>query len=183
MADLSLLSAALLTFGVDPSYIGIFIEGHAEYPTNEDLPDGFAERIEILRSAVRAGELETLKISHDKNEEIDVNNTTIKTSEFRNWCEANGFNHNLPGYKAAQTSKWPWGNYETELLCSLAVAAEEYWSEYKPEDPTTAPTNEEVVDWLVDNQKISKRTAEVMATILRADNLHPGPRKNPRTHK
>ncbi len=71
---------------------------------------------------------------------------------------------------------WPWGDYETSLLKKLAVAAEEWWSDYDPKTPSTAPTNAEVTSWLI-GQGVSKRVAEVMAQMLRADGLPTGPKK------
>lgn len=70
---------------------------------------------------------------------------------------------------------WPWGSHNTNLLKKLAEAATKFWSLYDPKDATTAPTNKQVIDWLID-EGVAKRTAEVMATILRADNLPTGPR-------
>jgi hypothetical protein len=72
--------------------------------------------------------------------------------------------------------KWPWGSHETELLRHLAAAADRFWKNYDPSDPTTAPTNQQVMDWLKD-RGVSDRAAEVMASILRADRLPTGPRK------
>ncbi len=72
--------------------------------------------------------------------------------------------------------KWPWGNHETELLRALAAVASELWSRYDPEDNSTAPTNQQVIERLK-QRGVAKRTAEVMATILRADGLPSGPRK------
>ncbi len=74
------------------------------------------------------------------------------------------------------SSKWPWGDYETQLLTHLADAAREWWSTYDPGDPTTAPTNNDVKNWLI-SQGVSSRVSEVMAQILRADGLPTGPRK------
>jgi len=70
---------------------------------------------------------------------------------------------------------WPWGEHETKLLRILAGAAQRFWKRYDPSDETTAPTNEEVKAW-IKQQGVSDRIAEAMATILRADNLHLGPR-------
>jgi hypothetical protein len=72
--------------------------------------------------------------------------------------------------------RWPWGSHETELLRKLAEAAEKFWTLYDPTDNTTAPTNEQVADWLAKQGGVSKRNAEVMASILRADGLPTGPR-------
>lgn len=73
-------------------------------------------------------------------------------------------------------SGWPWGDYDTNLLRLLAAAVRRFWSLYDPGDPSTAPTNEMVVEWLM-TQDVPRRTAEVMATILRADGLRTGRRK------
>lgn len=72
--------------------------------------------------------------------------------------------------------QWPWGKHSTPLLDKLAIAAEEWWSDFDPKNPSTAPTNAEVAKWLV-GQGVAKRVAEVMAQILRADGLPPGPKK------
>jgi hypothetical protein len=74
------------------------------------------------------------------------------------------------------TNSWPWGSYETKLLRSLGAAANKLWKNYDPEDPTTAPTNEQVTTWLMEQEGVTERTAEVIATILRADGLPTGPR-------
>lgn len=73
--------------------------------------------------------------------------------------------------------KWPWGNYETELLQLLAAAATEFWTLYDATDKTTAPTNQQVSDWL-QGKGVQKRTADAMATILRANGLPTGRRKS-----
>jgi hypothetical protein len=79
---------------------------------------------------------------------------------------------------SAETNKslWPWGNHETVLLHHLAAAAKKFWTLYDPDDQSTAPTNNEVRDWLI-KQGVGKRVAEIMAQILRADGLPKGPRK------
>lgn len=73
-------------------------------------------------------------------------------------------------------SPWPWGAHETQLLRHLAAAANKFWRLYDPADATTAPKNDDVAAWLKE-QGVSERNAQVMATILRADNLPTGPRK------
>ncbi|MCC6192813.1 MAG: hypothetical protein IT318_27650 [Anaerolineales bacterium] len=75
----------------------------------------------------------------------------------------------------APARKWPWGDHETELLRKLADAARQWWSTYDPSDPRTAPTNDAVANWLKE-QGVAERNAQVMATILRADNVRTGPR-------
>lgn len=78
--------------------------------------------------------------------------------------------------KTLHEQRWPWGNHETELLRKLALATERFWKLYDPDDPTTAPTNEQVSQWLV-QQGVASRVSEIMAQILRADSLPKGPRK------
>jgi predicted GNAT family acetyltransferase len=50
--------------------------------------------------------------------------------------------------------------------------------DYDPEKPATAPTNDDVSDWL-EKRGVAKRVAEVMAQILRADGLKAGSHNNP----
>lgn len=76
----------------------------------------------------------------------------------------------------APPGSWPWGEHETELLRHLAEAAKQFWALYDSSDNSTAPTNQQVTDWLV-NRGVAQRNAEIMATILRADGLPSGPRK------
>lgn len=70
---------------------------------------------------------------------------------------------------------WPWGTHETVLLRHLAAAANRFWVNYDPSDIGTAPTNSVVIDWLRE-RGVAQRTAEVIATLLRADGLPTGPR-------
>ena len=81
-----------------------------------------------------------------------------------------------PAALVERVGKWPWGNHETELLRALADAARRMWTNYDPNDPTTAPTNETVAQWLMEHRGVSERTAEVMAQILRPTEIRPGPR-------
>lgn len=64
-------------------------------------------------------------------------------------------------------------------LAHLISACHQFWSTYDPEDPTTAPTNAEVQDWL-SAQGVAERVAEVMAQILRPEGLPSGPRRHKR---
>jgi hypothetical protein len=76
--------------------------------------------------------------------------------------------------------KWPWGSHETDLLRVLAEAGE-LWRPvdegglYDPYDPTTAPTNEQMVLWLK-KYGVSGKVSDAIATILRADSFPYGPR-------
>ncbi len=66
--------------------------------------------------------------------------------------------------------------HSTRLLEHLTAAADRFWKLYDPGDPTTAPTNETVSAWLQE-RGVSSRVADIMAQILRADGIPPGPRK------
>lgn len=78
-------------------------------------------------------------------------------------------------HEEPEPTGWPWGGHETELLRHLAAAANRYWRNFDPVDPTTAPTSDVVEKFLVD-RGVGARVAAVMAQILRADGLKPGPR-------
>jgi hypothetical protein len=80
-----------------------------------------------------------------------------------------------PPASALPPNRWPWGTHHTELLGHLDAAARRFWLNFDPTDRTTAPTNEAVSDWLV-SRGVSRRTADTMASILRADGLPTGPR-------
>lgn len=68
---------------------------------------------------------------------------------------------------------------QAPYLAQLISACHQFWSTYDPEDPTTAPTNAEVQDWL-SAQGVAERVAEVMAQILRPEGLPSGPRRHKR---
>jgi hypothetical protein len=103
---------------------------------------------------------------------------------WKRWAHAHGFliSGDISGDAAGTDLKhggertWPWGKHETKLLRKLADATEKFWKLYDPDDPSTAPTNQQVEKWL-ESEGVSKRVAEVMAQMLRADSLPPGPRK------
>lgn len=76
--------------------------------------------------------------------------------------------------------KWPWGKHETRLLCAMEEAGK-LWrtvdegGNYDPADPTSAPTNAQVVAFL-SRRGVSEKVAKAIASILRADDLPMGPR-------
>ena len=76
----------------------------------------------------------------------------------------------------AGVSGWPWGDHDTELLRRLKDAAKRFWTNFDPTDPGTAPLSADVSAWLQE-RGVAARTAEVIASILRADGLPTGPRK------
>lgn len=76
----------------------------------------------------------------------------------------------------ASNLSWPWGNHSTSKLDHLAAAANEFWLDYQPDNPRSAPKNEVIVNWLI-ARGASSNTAMAIASILRPDNLPTGPRK------
>lgn len=73
--------------------------------------------------------------------------------------------------------RWPWGNHESDLLRAIEAAVKRWWARYDPAQPDTAPRNEDVAAWLVQENLAAARVAEVIAQIIRADGLRPGPRR------
>jgi len=117
-------------------------------------------------TAISANVYRALRAERDKLEKC-LENTKSELEKLRSEKGA---------IESERDSPWPWGDHETKLLRKLTDAAHEWWSTYDPEDTFTAPKNEEVSKWLEDHG-VSKRVAEVMAQILRADGLPTGPRK------
>jgi hypothetical protein len=110
----------------------------------------------------------------------------VRTSEFAAWALSTGWKippelavlgEATPAMEQTSTDRrWPWGDHNTKLLEHLAAAAEHFWKRYDADDPTTAPTNDDVKSWLMERD-VGERVAEIMAQILRADGLKPGRRK------
>lgn len=86
----------------------------------------------------------------------------------------------LPKVEAPNANgRWPWGSHETELLRQLEAAALRFWGEtYDPDDDETAPTNEQVAEWLLPRVGNSRRIADAIATLLRKDGLRSGRRSS-----
>lgn len=82
----------------------------------------------------------------------------------------------------APSPKWPWGDRTTELLDHMAAAGEFWREKYDPAFPATAPTSDDIEKFLLKRKwgkkDFPKRVAEVMAQILRPDDLKSGPRNN-----
>lgn len=118
--------------------------------------------------------------------EPDRERTLVGATAFSSWAEGMGWSlpsefpraEKYPEVAGGLTAdgRWPWGNHETELLQKLAAAAEKFWKLYDPTDDASAPTNDQVIEWLK-QQGVAERNAEIIATILRADGLRTGPRK------
>lgn len=111
----------------------------------------------------------------------DLEGTEISLRNFATWLKS--INHQLPAEfpwvpeeMPLYNLDWPWGRHETDLLRKLAAAANRFWKNYDPSDPSTAPTNQEVAEWLK-KEGVAERNANVIATILRPDGLQTGPRR------
>jgi hypothetical protein len=145
----------------------------------------FRHRFEAATSHVTSGRL-TCRGSSGA-----FDSWVVEAEDFAAWAQAVGiplperlsgcFSALEPAVNAAP-GRWPWGGHETELLRWLVAAAEKFWANYDPEDPSTAENSEAVVAWLrkqrmANGRQIAKRVAEVMAQMLRADGLPTGPRK------
>ena len=63
--------------------------------------------------------------------------------------------------------------YRTKLLNVMDLAIEKFWLNYDPQEPDTAPKNEDVISFLLSKScgefKVSERIASAMATIIRHD--------------
>lgn len=138
-------------------------------------PPKFNSLLALAITGIGAGLFKPDKLDPEHLEESEVDLTV-----FASWASATGlaFPDGFPWQPEMniQVTGWPWGRYETDLLKKMARAVDLFWKNYDSTDPTSAPTNQQVIAWLV-KQKVAKRTAEIMATILRADGLPTGPRK------
>lgn len=156
-------------------FAGIFNEDEL-FPGH---PTVFKQRLKVAKANLRGGQLKSVSVIRG-----NPSNNEVKLSDFGAWAESIGWKlpKEFPSNQVEIEAKtrvgerWPWGSYETKLLRNLAEAAEKYWKLYDTTDPTTAPTNETVKQWLI-SEGVPKRVAEVMAQMLRADGLPTGPRK------
>lgn len=171
-----LWEAAALACDLDPSQFSILgipqLDRFFTHPPQqvEDL---------LMQAKSNIGNGGILKLTSKSAEGLDE--SEVGLANFTTWL--NSIGHQLPAEYPWQIEaitlhdmNWPWGRHETDLLRKLAAVAIELWTRYDPSDPTTAPTNQQVIDWLK-AQGVAGRTAEIMATILRADGLPTGPRK------
>ncbi len=139
------------------------------------LPRGACELLGQAKSAIAGGALRIAlaPLGHSIEREVDL-------AEFAGWLRVIG--HQAPPdfpWTPAELDPshmvWPWGRHTTKDLALLARAADKFWKHYDPGDTTTAPTNEAVIEWLVQND-MARRKAEVVASLLRADGVPTGPR-------
>lgn len=123
--------------------------------------------------------------THSSN---SFNAVSFDRKEIDRWLRANGLSSKYIFVKeptataekitaAIASDRWPWGNHHTEALGHLEAAASKFWKLYDPNEPGTAPINEQVVNWLVNERNVSKKMAIGIASMLRPRNLKTGPRK------
>ena len=142
---------------------------------------GLALFLPMLDAAVlhvQRGTLPTVEAAEDPRY------STIQLSAYALWAKS--LKLELPPqfpakpYVASQGSASISSVHQTRLL-TLLMEASTFWKtvdqggNYDPTDPTTAPTNAQVEAWL-EQRGVSKKVREVMATILRADDMPSGPR-------
>lgn len=170
--------AIALACDLDPSNFGIFeMMGWLDRQGLAMKHPSFAKLLDWARHDLGPnGRLQAISPCADNLEDCEVS-----LSGFATWLTA--AKHRppkefpwLPEDMPTSNLDWPWGRHETDLLRKLAAAAAKFWKNYDPDDPSTAPTNQEVSAWL-QKQGVAERNAKVIASILRPDGLPTGPRK------
>ena len=174
VAHVRLNEAVALSCNIEPDSL-------SKYPNSALVREpGFTEyqrRIKLADSHWSAGFLPVVR--HDVNRHA----CNIDLIAFRAWAERLQRPFTFPPEfptlpttpQQTVSSRWPWGDYETILLRKLAEAASKFWANYDPTDPSTAARNDDVSAWLR-SEGVSRRVAEVIAQVLRADGLRTGPR-------
>lgn len=160
------------------------IDGEIANPLRVTWASLFNDRIEMLRRNTSKGNALYILGAHCYP---NSNHLEIDTVQFATFARNHAWEvpaellalASAPTIAARATTsgQWPWGTHNTRLLTVLQQAAEKWWVNYDPTDPTSAPTNEVVVTWIVTKNLASENLAKAMATILRADGLQTGPRK------
>lgn len=177
--------ACALLFGIDPDRLPAL----GPRLNNAAL---FKPDLRPFEQAVRhaTGQLGSrLRVVEQRAESLD---SLVDVTDFVRWAKQMGLAvpAQFPGQSRADTaeqapsSKWPWGKHETRLLRAMEEAGR-LWrtvdegGNYDPADPSSAPTKEQVVAFLV-KRGVSAKVASAIASILRADNLPMGPRPRSR---
>ena len=197
--ELLLWQLVALHSSLDPESLGEITDGVIEafVRDNGDLSDvptdnavRFRHNLNTAAAAVEDGELGCVEIADD------LWYSTVRVAAFHAWSRkvrlpvVGGW----PGSTSQSSSapktredlpagRWPWGDHTTPMLEWLATTAKAMWTrvdeggQYDPADDLTAPTNDEVADWLAGAwPDSSNRCREFFATILRPPHLPPGRR-------
>ena len=182
------LQALLVMHGIDPVSVPQDVNGALQ---SRSLPSEVILDFHALSRDIKEGELRTTPTETGFSGRVFV-------ADVVRWLRLNASNrgkfdethvYDSGGWlhlvevtdKQSVAGPWPWGSHDTSLLRALRGAAElwrtvEEGGNYDPRDITTAPTNVHVEAWLWRHGVDSQKTREVIATMLRADNLLTGPR-------
>lgn len=181
--ELRLWEAVALSCDVEPSSLpveGVWKGAPAGTPARR-----FYLRYEAALSAVNAGVLQARRPTQYMSDWM------VNASDFSDWARQVGVTLPLalnwrdletPSVEESKSSgRWPWGDYETRLLRWVTVAVQRFWINYDPSERSTAPTGDVVVPWLLAQQgkvgeELSGREAKLIAQIVKADSVGPGPR-------
>ena len=185
MPSSELWQAVLLSIDLSPddaerAFNWLIGSSHQRRAADSELHYECARRMKIATAHVSfRGPITALKLYSGYEQDPK---TKIGLREFSSWATSKGwslpikFPSAIPNVAMAN-SRWPWGSHHTELLGHLDAAARKWWVKYDPTDATTAPTNKDVSEWLVNDRNVSQKMAESIATLLRLDGLPTGPRK------
>lgn len=128
----------------------------------------------VLFSSIATTNRQFRRIKHSQEWLVNTTHWTIDR------IKANGLHcvSSEPGQVRTNIDpqKWPWGAHHTEQLGHLEAAAQKWWRNYDPGETDTAPTNDMVEDWLINERGVTRNKAKAIASILRADGLPPGRR-------
>jgi hypothetical protein len=143
-------------------------------PASKDLLRLSATIVVLTGSLVGIGTLLGLHVYRlQKRYRWLINEINIRFASLGN--AINGLQE-TPQPEPNREDRWPWGSHHTDLLGHLEAAGKQWWVRYDPTDPSTAPTNEMVAEWLRFERNVSREKAQAIASILRADGLRTGPR-------
>ncbi|MDP2267225.1 MAG: hypothetical protein Q8J70_11790 [Thiobacillus sp.] len=161
--------AVALACDLDPNNFGFFYLDKLRSSLGPSYPAVFANLLKLAINNLGPNGL--LGPANMEN----LEDTEIELPKFAAWLKTIGHRPPekfpwIPDKMQSGNHVWPWGKYETNLLATLALAADKFWGNYDPNN-STPPKQLEVVGWLLKNGAPSNNIAEAIATILRADGL------------
>jgi hypothetical protein len=189
--EFSVEQAALLVSGIDPLEYNLISTRNFKHPRWKK-----AHGVSLgLISAIRQGTLPTIvcygetwdgnpmMIKHnDRDLEISMQHTLIARGSLINWIDS----ENVPvvGRKPPPETieaepvsgveddvpRLTFGGHESDGLRYVQEAIEQFWSTYDPDDPSTAPTKSEVVEYL-QQQGATKNLASAADRVCRPSEL------------
>ncbi len=133
-SDVSILSAACLSFGFEPTALADYQAAMGEPASEEggELPAGFSSRVAALKSAVRAEKIHTTRAAMDDRGGYKAQETFIRMNEFLEWCKGKGIEVKIPGLRMSTpaSDNLPSVTREKMLKIIIGMAMKKY--EYKP---------------------------------------------------